>query len=208
MSLSRSRTLGYTLLEVTVVSAVMVGMFAVTGTVLVRTAKVWRAEEAFAEVSQGLRNASMALSRELEIAGLEADLTATPPTIGLTIGEDADSVKFHLPASARGGAWSAPVTYRLRNEDLDGDLELDSDEDVDKNGVLDRVIERLQDADGNGVITPAETRVVARNVDELKLVRRPGTPWVDVTIVSRSQDAGRAGAIVSQSSSISVMVKN
>ena len=199
---------GHTLVEVAIVSAVMAGMFAATGTVLVRTAKVWRAEEAFAEVSQGLRNASMSVSRELEMAGLEADLTATPPTKGLTIGADADSIEFHMPAAAVGGVWSAPVMFRLRNEDVDRDLELDSDEDVDRNGVLDRVVERLQDSDGNGTVTPAETRVVARNVDQLRFELRPGTPWVDVTMVSRYRDLGRGGAILSQTNTISVMVKN
>jgi len=200
---------GYTLIEIMVVAGVLAGLFAITGTVLVQSAKVWQNEQTYASVSASMRDGALAITRELEFARLEADIASVPPVMGVTIGESKGSISFQLPASADGAAWAPPVTFQLRSEDLNDNLLLDTGEDFDQNGVLDRVIERRQDVNGDKKFVGAEeVRVVARGVDRLTFLREPGSAWVEVAIESRAADPGRAGTAQSQISRFSVRVKN
>ncbi|MBI1320105.1 MAG: prepilin-type N-terminal cleavage/methylation domain-containing protein [Candidatus Hydrogenedens sp.] len=202
-----SNARGYTLLETMVVVAVMGGIFAITGTVLVRSAKVWHAEETFAAVSNGMRDAAMAISRDLQFARLEADLTQTPPVIGVTLGKG--DIQFQMPQSADGNAWSPVVMFRLNNEDKNGNLRLDSGEDLDQDGILDRCIERVQDIDGDGKYEgDGEVRVVARGIDRLSFQQEPGSTLIEVAIEARVPDPGRENVPQVQSNRFSVRVSN
>jgi len=200
---------GYTLIEIMVVAGVLAGLFAITGAVLVQSAKVWQNEQTYASVSAGMRDAALAITRELEFARLEPDIAAVPPVSGVTIGDTKGTITFQTPASADGTVWNPPVTFQLRSEDLNGNLALDSGEDLDQNRVLDRVIERRQDINGDKKIRGSdEVRVIARGIDRLSFLREPNSAWVEVAIEARVVDPGRAGTAQSQISRFSVRVKN
>ncbi len=160
--------LGYTLLEVVVATSVMTGMFLASGTVLVNSVRTWRAAEAYTAATAAVRDASLSIAHELESASLLGNKALNPPVAGLKLAKTGDAITFQKPLALSGELWSPPIQIRIRNEDRNGNLKLDGGEDLDKNGVLDRVIELLEDRDGNGdYLGPGETRLLARGVDQL-----------------------------------------
>ena len=191
-------------------TAVLTVMFTVTSAVIVSTAKSWRAAEAYASVTRGQRDTALAIGQHLEQAKYEPDLTASPPVNGVSISESGEEIRFHLPASADGKTWSSEIRIRLRNEDQNGNLVNDLGEDYDRNGVLDRVVERLEnlDDDEKSFSGPGETRVLARGVSGLNFNMEPGSRWVNVAVTAEARDLGRAGAIVSEVSRFRVLVRN
>lgn len=165
------RDRGFSLIEMSIAGAMlsllMVSLFGMVS----RNLQAWRLEESMTLVNTALRDAETAISKELIDAALENDATAGISGIVITPG----SIVFQKPLSVDGLLWSTPITIQIRNEDTDGDLLLSPGEDLDENGILDRVIERLQDGvagqppDGD-FDDPGERRILGREVGALTYV--------------------------------------
>lgn len=206
---SAGRMRGFTLVETIITAGLLGVLFAITGTVLVRTVGAWRVQEAYTQVTAGLRDATLAISQELEAAATEDDSTLSPPVKGIVIAADGKQVTYQVPTSLDGKTWSKPIQIRVRSEDLNKNLLLDPKEDTDGNGFLDRVIERLEDIDGNGDYSgPGETRVIARGIDSLTFVHDKGSRKVNVTVAARIADLSAAKRTQSASQEFSVVVRN
>jgi prepilin-type N-terminal cleavage/methylation domain-containing protein len=204
-----SRQRGFTLVETIITTGLLGVMFVITGTVLVRTVGAWRMQEAYTQVSAGLRDATLAISQELEAAATEDDSTLNPPVKGIAVAADGKSVTYQVPSSLDGKTWSKPIQIRLRTEDSNLNLTLDSKEDLDGNGFLDRVIERLEDLDGNGdYSSPGETRIMARGIDSLSFVREKGSRKMAVTVAARYADLSAVKRTQSAKSEFTVVVRN
>ncbi|MFM1921678.1 MAG: hypothetical protein RLZZ303_3312 [Candidatus Hydrogenedentota bacterium] len=204
-----SKSPGFTLIETLITVAILGGIFAITGTVMVRSAKAWRAQQAYAQVTGALRDATLAISQELEAAAAIDDSTLTPPIKGASIGADGRSISFHTPRSLDGKSWSNLVEIRLRNEDKNGDLKLSGKEDEDGNDYLDRVIERLEDLNGDGEFGgPGETRILARGIDRLSFAREEDSRKVTVLVEARYPDLGMQSRTLSEEQRFTVVIRN
>ena len=203
------RNKGYTLIEMMVTSALLTGMFAITGTVLVRTVQAWRMQEAYTGVTAGLRDATLAITQELESAALKDDSSLSPPVKGLTVSPDTISVTYQVPMSLDGTTWSNPITIRLRTEDKNLNLKMDGKEDEDGNGFLDRVIERLEDLNGDKEYTKeGETRILARGIDRLTFAKSKDGSKIDVTVAARFADLSNVQRTLSEENVFTVAVRN
>lgn len=160
---------GFTLLEIMVVVALLSVLLLTVGTVWLNAFSVWEVQDDFALTNAALRDSSSTIADEVRLSTRFDLPSALPPVIGLTVeGDPPTSVTFQKPLTPDGLQWTVPITFRLYNEDVNGDLRLDASEDLNQNGLLDRVIERLEDKDGNGVYdAPGEARIVARGIDNL-----------------------------------------
>lgn len=200
---------GFTLIETIVTAGLLGVLFAITGTVLVRTMGAWRMQEAYTQVTAGLRDATLAISQELEAAATEDNSTLNPPVKGLSIAADGKSVTYQVPLSLDGQTWSKPIQIRLRSEDTNSNLLLDGKEDLDGNGFLDRVLERLEDLDGNGdYSSPGETRILARGIDNVTFTHDKGSRKVSVMVAARYADLSAAKRTQSAKSDFTVVVRN
>jgi hypothetical protein len=178
-------------------------------------------EENYASVSASLRDAELQLTRELSESTLRDISSSVPPVVALAldISEEEEeeleegevptsaSVTFQLPRSLDGVVWSTPITISARNEDLDGDLLLDSDEDTDGNGVLDRVIERMEDLNDDGDFTdPGETRVLVRKVDFLTMQLNENLLSITVNCTELAQNGSET--IIQSSLNFTIPITN
>ncbi len=160
---------GFTLIELIMVMGILSVVMVMSLGILINTQNVWDAEKSYMALNTALRDSSWQISEELSVAALNNHESMDPIVEGLSIeGDPPSSITFQKPLVSDQTEWSGAITIRLRNEDMDDDLILDSGEDVDGNGVLDRVVERLEDLDGSGDFEgPGETRVLARNMDSM-----------------------------------------
>lgn len=201
---------GYTLLELSIVVGMTTVLGAISGTVMIRGLQVVGIQNAYADVSDAMRTTALTLSNELA-QGVLNDIPGNALLKGLSINpKTADSITFQLPLALDGLKASPPITIRVRNEDTNGNLSLDEEEDLDKNGTLDRVLERLEDQNGDGVYDqPGETRVLARNIDSISFKQDPGSRQIHVTVLARSamHIIGKART-VEKSHEFTIYIKN
>lgn len=201
---------GYTLLEMSIVLGLVSALFLMSGTVMIKGMQVVATQNAFADVSEALRMSSLTLTSELASAVLD-DVPGVNTVKGLSIGgTKADSLVFQRPLGLDGLTFSSPVTLRVRNEDTNGNLTLDTGEDLDKNGVLDRVLERTEDTNGDGKFDqPGETRILARNIDSATFDRQPGSHKITVTVNARSSmKIGATARTLAKQAQFTVFVRN
>lgn len=178
---------GYTLLEVSMVVGLMSVLFLITGSVMIRGMQVVAMQDAYADVSDALRVSALTVTNEICDAVLD-DIPGNSLVSGLVIeGKEGTSVAFQRPLTLDGLKATGRITLRTRNEDSNGNLLLDKGEDADLNGTLDRVLERLEDIDGDGKYeSPGEQRILARNVDAVYFSREVGSRQLGVTVVARA----------------------
>lgn len=158
-----------------------------TSIVLVRTMRTWREQERFVTVSAALRESALVIQRELSEAALEDLDDFDVKVAGIAMRPGGSRVTFQRPLSLDGARWTRPVTLGLRNEDRNANLRLDGDEDEDANGTLDRLLERMEDLNGDGDFDDElETRVLCRNLDGLIITREKESRKVEVTLIARS----------------------
>jgi len=180
------RPTGFSLVEITVVVALVSILALLVGTVWIGALNVWEVQETEAQVNESLRQATSLIADELRQASLEAVPSVTPAVAGLVVGSARDSVTFQRPLDAAGETWSSPVTIQWYSEDVNGNLLLDGDEDSNGNGALDRVIERRQDLNGDGEIAgPGEVQILARNVDQFVVTLEGRT--LELELLARAQ---------------------
>ncbi len=163
----RKSTPGFSLVEVMMVGAILAVVLMMATMVWVNSLNLWEAEQSYAAVSAGLRSTAWAMSQELAAAVASGRESLDPPVAGLSIVPEPNvAVVFQKPLVSDETQWSGLITIRHRNEDVDGNLKLDEGEDVDGNGVADRVVERLEDLNGDGNFEgPGETLVLGRDID-------------------------------------------
>lgn len=201
---------GYTLLEISIVLGLLSAVFLMTGTVMIRGMQVVAMQDAYADVSDALRFSALAVSNEVCDAVLD-DLPGNTLVKGLTIdGKEGNLLTFQRPLTLDGLKATGRITLTVRNEDLNGNLTLDKGEDADKNGMLDRVLERLEDLDGDGRYdSPGERRVLARDIDAMTFSRDAGSRKISVTVVARSGIHARgAQREVSKQHTFTAFVRN
>ena len=201
---------GYTLLELSIVVGMTTVLGVISGTVMIRGMQVVGIQNAYADVSEAMRTSALTLSNELSL-GVLNDIPGNALLKGLLIDpKAASSITYQVPLALDGLKASPAITVRVRNEDTNKNLILDDDEDVDKNGVLDRVLERVEDLDGDGTYDqPGETRVLARNVDSITFRKDPGSRRIHVTIMARSaMRIGDKSRTVEKEHEFSVFIKN
>lgn len=164
------RTRGYTLLEVSIVLLLTGILIVAMGGVLVRSMRAADNNDDRTTLNASLRSAEMSMYVELAqatLGGMPLDVPAVAP-LALP-NNPGDTITFRRPLAVDGSLWSGSITYRLRNEDTNANLLPDIAEDADESGIIDRVIERLEDLDGDGTFDgPGETRVIARDIDNLQ----------------------------------------
>jgi prepilin-type N-terminal cleavage/methylation domain-containing protein len=186
--MTKQHSRGLTLLEISIVMALMTVIMLVTAVVLVRSARTWREQERFVEVSATLRQAALVLQRELAEAALKEKDDYKVKVAALDHRPGGSRVTFQRPLSMDGAEWTRPITFRLRNEDKNANLALDGDEDEDSNGLLDRVLERVEDVNGDGDYDDVtETKVLCRNLDGLIFDRENNSRTLNVTLIARTR---------------------
>ena len=144
---------GFTLLELTMAMGVLAFVAVVSLTAVHSSYKTTKLIEDVSESADGVRKALSVLGRELELAATEDDSSLSPAVAAITVQESSGpetplSVTFQVPKDPAAGTWSAPITYRYVNEDLNGNALLDSGEDTDQDGVLTRHIVRSTTENG------------------------------------------------------------
>ena len=197
-----------TLMEMAVVMAVMVIFLALVSNVYLTLMRNWAMESSYVVLSSAVRNAISATCEELALTTLSDNDSVAPPVRGLRIeGDESSSVVFQKPLVADGSQWSNPITIRLRNEDSDGDLRLDAGEDVDLNGILDRVVERLVDLNGDDDFDDiGEVRVLARDIDTL-IFSLSGSR-LDISLRGRRMPGIRTETPLTHTETYSIMIAN
>lgn len=198
---------GFTLIELMIVIAIFSILMLAVGGIYMSNFNAWRVEENIVAVNMALRTVETQLHQELVEATFTDDVTLN--TAALTVG--VGTTTFQRPITVDGLTWTNPVTIRLRNEDLNGNLLLDVGEDVDGNGVLDRVVERLVDGVFGGVqdgdfTDPGETRLLARGVDGL--VFNLAGNLLTCTITSSNRADNTANALRTDTLTFSVLITN
>lgn len=201
---------GYTLLEISIAVSMVTVLGLISGTVMIRGLQVVGTQAAYADVSEALRTAALTLNNELGDAVLEA-VPGSSVLKGLVLDPASPGViAFQRPLALDGLKASPQIQLRVRNEDANGNLQLDDGEDKDKSRTLDRVLERLEDLNGDGLYDqPGEVRVLARNIDAIQFSLDPGSRQIRATVAARKAItiAGKP-RIVEKSHDISVFVRN
>ena len=119
------------------------------------------------------------------------------------------AVTFHAPLALDGESWSVPITIRLRNEDLNHNLVLDLKEDLDGSGTLDRLVERVEDRNGDGDLEdPGEVRILGVGVDGMTFTRNDDERSVSVELTGRERADDTGARMVTDTLRFTVHVKN
>lgn len=197
---------GFTLVEMTMVTAmtVVVGGIVIMG--LLSTLQAVKVSEASTESSNQARSVLAALEKELCMAGTVANTTVTPAVSPIAITyADVDTgrvstIEFQEPT---GTGWSTPIRFTYLNEDDNGNGALDGDEDTDGDGVLSRRIVRTQTTGGKTVTTiVAAANDVSDWRAELTLDKTQRPSLLDLTIqCSRRMEDGTSAAQAHQAQS-------
>ena len=189
------RNSGFTLLELTVSTAVLaiVGLLAY----LAATTSAQSAASADAlMVSQdNVRSVMLAVSREVQLAYKDDDLSILPEVRGLETPAPGE-VLFQVPRPDANPAVSTPIRYRWVDEDLNTNSLLDDEEDVDGDGRLTRCLVRLEDLDGDGLFaSPGERRIIgsANNISGVQFARNGDT--LTITLAARRHGHAEIGRL-------------
>ncbi len=145
------KSYGYSLLEVMVASTVL-GVVSLLGFVVLKSSnEAAQLTTAKVDVQNHLRDSMAVISSELReaVSSETTNRTGAPEDLySVAVDETGSAITFQVPEPLAGEdqfAYSTPITYRLENEDLNGNGRLDPDEDANDDGVLTRRIVRSQD---------------------------------------------------------------
>ncbi|MCP4642520.1 MAG: prepilin-type N-terminal cleavage/methylation domain-containing protein [bacterium] len=183
------RRAGFTLVELSISLAILTVITGLGFVALMSCSRSVAVSQAKGDVQRNVRDIMTGLSRELQIASRKADDSLSPPLNPLVISESPTEgsmmeVQFQVPIDGTGRNWSAPITYRYINEDLNSNNRLDSGEDVDEDGVLTRRIVRLQDRNDDGDSDdPGESSVIGavNDLSSVQIVRNGDLLTLTVT---------------------------
>lgn len=204
----KSNSKGFTLLELSMAMAISSMLILAMAGILNRSIDTWEQEEDHAMVNQSLRVAEMDIRNALMTASLLGDVTQAPPVQAVTLNANpGTAVTMQRPLAIDGTAWTNPITIRLRNEDINGNLLLDGGEDVDNDGALNRVVERLEDINNDGDFNDnGETRTLSTNVDALTFTLNGSI--MTVTMLSRRPIDDGANVIATDNLAFTVPILN
>ncbi len=203
-----SNNKGFTLLELSMAMSLSSLLILSVAGILNRSMDTWAQEEDHATVNQSLRVAEMSIRNTLISASLLGDISQAPPIQALTLNANpGTAVTVQQPLATDGTVWTSPITIQLRNEDANANLLLEPGEDLNNNGVLDRVVERLQDINGDGdFLDNGETRTLSNNVDVMTLTLN-GTVMT-VNLVSRRPIDDAANMFATDNLTFTVPIMN
>jgi prepilin-type N-terminal cleavage/methylation domain-containing protein len=175
---------GFTLLELSIAIGILGIVAILLFAAMASSASAVSTSEARRRAHTSVRDVVAVMESELELAGKNDD-----PAVGLTglrvVGTSNPSLVFQVPLDQSGDNWSAPITYRYVNEDLDGDGVLDPGEDEDGDGALTRRIQRVQDMNGDGdTDDPGETRPLGGSNDVSNVIFALNNDQVTVTVTA------------------------
>ena len=145
---------GFTLLELTISTALLVIIFSL-GLVAMKTSSASVSlNRGKSQLQEEARRLMLVLTQELEQAIKPAPQGTTIPygAKALTIINGGQGIRFQIPANPAFTAFSAPIEYRFQTEDTPvagglfpfGNAWLDPGEDSNNDGILNRNIVRVQ----------------------------------------------------------------
>jgi len=145
------RTMGFTLLELTIATAITAVVSALCLMGIMATAQTTRIIERESDCAWEMRNVLTQMTRELELAATVENTKVTPQVQPIAVTSNAetgmlDTIVFQTPVTA--ATWSTPITYQYVNEDANGNAKLDDGEDTNGDGRLTRRVIRRQTVDG------------------------------------------------------------
>lgn len=158
---------GYSLLEVTVSTAILTVVSLLGLLVLQSSTESAQLANAKVDVQNNLRDTMVALTSELRegVTATTTEATGAPENLEpVAVSEDGREIVFQAPEPAEGEemfAYSTPVTFWLQNEDANGNGRLDGGEDTNEDGALTRRIVRSQDGEDRAVAS-------ARTIDDVQ----------------------------------------
>jgi prepilin-type N-terminal cleavage/methylation domain-containing protein len=166
---------GFTLLEVTIVMALMTIFGLLAFVAVTSTTEISAVADSQTQVQSDLRQVVMLMTEELQLASKTPNNALTPPLQAVRVNRDINpnspvEIVFQRPLDGSGTNWSQPIRFRFFTEDLNNNAILDPGEDIDGDGVLSRRILRLEDRNGDGAFDgPGETVQVgtANNLAEV-----------------------------------------
>lgn len=194
VSKSERRTAGFTLVEVTVVTAILMVVVLLIGVVVQTSMGAMRLATAKGAAADEAREVLSAMLDELQYARKNP----TPPN-GDTFVEvipEGDSrlpdgakleIRFQLPTDDTGENFTSPITYRWINEDENDNGLLDSGEDVGVvDGLLTRQLVRISEVDTGGTTTEVVEPVAGSNdISDLDAVLNGNT--LEITVASTKE---------------------
>ncbi len=147
------RSKGFTLLEMMMAVSILaiVGLLGLI--VISSSAESAELAQAKAEVQAGLRDVMAAIMDAVREAYTDRTVAVSPPRSPVNVesiqtSESNDRITFHVPVRVAGTAivrGSTPITIQFENEDANGNALLDSGEDLNGDGTLNRRVLRMQD---------------------------------------------------------------
>ncbi|MBN2310853.1 MAG: prepilin-type N-terminal cleavage/methylation domain-containing protein [Candidatus Hydrogenedentes bacterium] len=149
------RNQGFTLLELMISLSILAVIGALGLVALNSSTSAMAVSQAKGDVQRGVRDVVLAMSRELQLASNNGDASLSPPLVPVAIVDNPATgspveVVFQVPADGTGRVWSRAIRFRFENEDTNGNARLDSGEDLNGDGLLQRRVMRLQDRNGDG----------------------------------------------------------
>jgi len=204
----KSNSKGFTLLELSMAMAMSSLLILSIAGVLNRSVDTWEQEEDHAIVNQSIRAAEINIRNALMTASLLGDVSQVPAIQPLTQNANpGTAVTVQQPLAIDGTVWTNPITIQLRNEDANANLFLEPGEDLNNNGVLDRVVERLEDINQDGDFNdPGEIRTLSTNVDVLTFTLNGQI--MTVNLVSRRPIDDAANMIATDNLTFTVPILN
>jgi prepilin-type N-terminal cleavage/methylation domain-containing protein len=140
---TKKETCGFTLLELTMATAILSVISLLTLVVINSANSTVALSLAKDEVQASVRDVLIAMTMELELASKKSDPALTPALQALTV-PNASNVVFQVPAGNTGTIYSQPITYTFVNEDANNNGLLNTGEDTNGDGALTRCVRRTQ----------------------------------------------------------------
>ena len=149
---------GFTLIELTV-SISIISIVALLGLVVIKSSsETVSVAHTKGEVQGALRDVMAAMTSELELAKAQPPMITTdqyPTIVNIAVSTDKKSVTFQRPVADSNGTWqwSTSIVYKLENEDTGTtpNGKLDTGEDTNADGILNRRIVRIQNGQTTAV---------------------------------------------------------
>ncbi len=137
-------TRGFTLIEVTIATALMVVVTMMSFMAVQSSARSLELVDARDTTQANVTNVLGYIVREVETAAYEGQ----PPLYdGVEVSDNGREVTFQVPMDDTASTWSKPITFRFENEDVNGDGKLNQGEDENGDQVLTRRVVRVQDGE-------------------------------------------------------------